>query len=99
MAEGGAEGWRSFGAAVQQARERRGWTRADLAKRARVRPELVTRLEAGDRPDLFLSTAIRLADALGMRLDALTGRTQEDLTSERMLAGRCELSRPRPPAS
>jgi len=52
------------------ARERAGWTRAELAKRARVGREWIRLLEIGGRVP-GVDKAQRLARALGTTVDAL----------------------------
>ncbi len=62
-----------MGNRIAEARGRRGWNKAELARRARVAPSYVTRIEQGrfDRPSADLLG--RLADALGVRVADLTG--------------------------
>jgi transcriptional regulator with XRE-family HTH domain len=56
--------------ALKALRGRREWTQADLAKRARVSPGYIARLETG-RHDPKLGTLHKLAKALGVPLTAL----------------------------
>ncbi len=58
---------------LREFREARNLSRSDLAKRAGFAPSWVAHVENGGR-DPSLKNAIRLADALGVSLDALTGR-------------------------
>jgi len=51
-------------------RDARGWTQADVAKRARVSPGYIARLETC-RHDPKLSTLLKLAKALGVPLTEL----------------------------
>ena len=51
-------------------RKERGWTQTDLAKRAKVSPGYIARLETL-RHDPKLSTLIKLADALGVKVGRL----------------------------
>lgn len=55
--------------ALEQARERSGLTKADLARRIEAKPEIVRRLltDAGGNPTM--STVLKVASALGCHLE------------------------------
>ena len=55
--------------ALDAAREKSGLTKADLAAAIDARPEVVRRLFTQDHPNPTLSTLIRLAAALGYRVE------------------------------
>lgn len=66
-----------FGERLRSLRQTRKLTQADLAERAGVTDETVSRVERGAF-EPALSTAIALAQALGTPLDALTGSGAEE---------------------
>jgi len=51
---------------VREARNRRGWTQAALATRARVRRATIISLESGHRQRINLSVLEKVAKALGV---------------------------------
>ena len=55
---------------LKSLRQRRQWTQADLARRARMSPGYVARLET-HRHDPKLSTLVKLAKALGVPVTEL----------------------------
>lgn len=57
--------------------ERQGVTRNALAVRAGVPAATVTRILAGDRPDPQLSTVVKLAEALGLRVGLVEGKEKK----------------------
>jgi transcriptional regulator with XRE-family HTH domain len=59
-----------IGTMLRAIRVRKGWRQTDLAKRARVSPSLVRRVERGGASSVSLGRLRRLATALGARLDA-----------------------------
>lgn len=61
-----------LGKRIAAARERRGWNKADLARRSGVSRSYVSRVEAGDfkKPSIALINAI--AESLSVDLSALT---------------------------
>lgn len=59
-----------FGAAIAAERERRGWSRGDLAKMLRLTEDQVGKLERGKRGFSAL-LIIKLRQAFGMPLDKL----------------------------
>jgi putative transcriptional regulator len=64
----------AVGKRVRDARVSAGLTQAGLAEAAGVTDETVSRIERGAY-EPAVSTAVALADALGVSLDALTGRS------------------------
>jgi transcriptional regulator with XRE-family HTH domain len=65
--------------AVRQHRVAAGLTQAELAERAGLAFETISRVEGGREPP-SLRTAMSLADALGASLDAVVGRTSAQLS-------------------
>lgn len=61
------------GRAVRQVRVAAGLTQAELAERAGLAFETISRVESGREPP-SLRTAISLSDALGVSVDAVVGR-------------------------
>ena len=60
---------RQLGSTIRALRHRRGWRQADLAERARMSRELVSRIERGDVASTPIGRVRVLADALGARFD------------------------------
>lgn len=71
-----------MGKRITEARERKGWSKADLARRAGVAPSYVTRIEQGafGRPSIDQVQA--LATALGVSVADLTGRLEDPAAAE-----------------
>lgn len=67
---------RSLGARVRVVRQRAGLSQAQLAERAGVANETISRLERGSF-EPSLSTLIAVADVLEVDLDSLVGRATE----------------------
>ena len=63
-----------LGRSVRTHRKAAGLTQAELAERADLAFETISRIESGREPP-SLRTAISLADALGLPLDVVVGRT------------------------
>jgi ribosome-binding protein aMBF1 (putative translation factor) len=63
----------AFGPRLARLRQARGWSRKQLARRARVTLQCVSYLEAG-RSKPSLTVAVSLADAFGLTLDEMVGR-------------------------
>lgn len=61
----------SVGAVLKAARERAGMSQSDLARSAAISPNMVSRLEAGERLAPTFVTVAKLAAALGLSLDEL----------------------------
>ena len=64
-----------IGERIKKARERRGWNQRELAKQAQVNHAWISRLESGERHNISLEAASRLAVTLGVTLDYLAGIT------------------------
>ena len=58
---------------LRKARQDKGLSQADLAKRAKLQPSAVSHFETGTRAPSFENLR-RLADALGVSIDFLLGR-------------------------
>ncbi len=65
-----------IGTAARALRARAGLTQAELAERAGLAFETISRVESGREPP-SLRTAMSLADALGTTLDEVVGRANE----------------------
>jgi transcriptional regulator with XRE-family HTH domain len=76
-----------IGPALRTARQRRGWSRDQLAARAGVSSAAITQIETGRRSDPRLSSLLALAGALGSSLDQLVGggSTTASLTHRALL--------------
>jgi transcriptional regulator with XRE-family HTH domain len=68
-----ADGADTVGTALRAARERRGWSREELAYRSGVSWSAIAQIEAGRRRDIRLSSLSALASALGVGLDQVAG--------------------------
>jgi transcriptional regulator with XRE-family HTH domain len=64
---------RDFGRRLRELRIEAGWTQRELAGRAGLDHNSVSRLEKGDRTDPPLSVVVRLAEALGADWNDLLG--------------------------
>jgi len=62
----------TFGRRLRELREAKGWTQAQLAERVGFHYQNVARLERGEREPVW-GTALKLAEALGVTLDAFQG--------------------------
>jgi transcriptional regulator with XRE-family HTH domain len=65
----------TFGERLRHLRVVAGLSQSELAKRARVAQPIISVLEGNRQRTVTLDTATRLADALGVTLDLLAGRT------------------------
>ena len=66
----------TLGDRLKTSRERRGWSQRDLARQAAVDNAWIARLESGERHNISLEAAARLALALEVSVDYLAGVTQ-----------------------
>ena len=60
---------------LKAARERAGMSQSDLARTAGISPNMISRLEAGERQAPTFATVAKLASALGVSLDAVAAAT------------------------
>ncbi len=67
---------------VEQCRTAHGWTRSDLARRARLSVANVWRILEGQRPRVEAHTVKRLARACGVTTDYLLGMDLPDEEGE-----------------
>ena len=63
----------TLGEKIKALREERRWTQQELARRAHVRPALLSELESGKKTDTTGSVLRRLARTLGVTMDYLGG--------------------------
>ena len=75
-----------FGTRIKKHRERRGWTMRELARIARVDASWICRLETGERRNISLDAATRLALALGVSVDYLAGITERSQSRNETMA-------------
>lgn len=62
--------------ALRAARARRGWSREALAYHSGVSYAAIAQIEAGRRTDVRIRSLVALADALGVSIDFLVGRSR-----------------------
>ena len=63
----------TLGDRIKLVRDQRGWNQQELARRAHVRPALISELESGRKIDTTGSVLRRLAHTLGVTVDYLVG--------------------------
>lgn len=63
----------TLGDRIKTYREKKGWNQRELARQARVDHAWIYRLESGERNNISLEAAKRLAQALGVTVDYLAG--------------------------
>lgn len=71
-----------FGELIGIARECKGWTLREVEKRTGVSNALISQIERGHVKDPGFSTVIKLADALGLKLDRLAEPARNQIASE-----------------
>lgn len=71
-----------FNELIGIARECKGWTLRDLEQRTGVSNALISQIETGHVKDPGFSTVVRLADALGLKLDRLAEPTRNKVAGE-----------------
>src|SRR5215471_8061989 len=71
-----------FGQRVILARNKHGWTRRELAKRAGLHEQHLANVERGERHRIEAETIIKLARALGCTTDSLLGLAADEATSQ-----------------
>lgn len=62
-----------LGDRIRVYREKKGWNQRELARQARVDHAWISRVESGERNNLSLDAAKRIALALGVTVDYLAG--------------------------
>lgn len=70
----------TFGPRMRQRRLQIGLSQGELSRRTGIHTTRLSEFENGVRTDMTLSTALKLARALGMSLDALAGTWEEAAT-------------------
>jgi len=63
----------TLGERIKLVRDQRGWNQQELARRAHVRPALISELEGERKTDTTGSVLRRLARTLGVSVDYLIG--------------------------
>jgi len=58
-----------------------GWSQGELSRQTGIPTTRLSEFENGGRTDMTLSTALKLARALGMSLDALAGTWDEEVAT------------------
>jgi transcriptional regulator with XRE-family HTH domain len=66
-----------IGEKIAARRQQLGWSQTDLAQRIGIAPSRISEFESGLKTDCNLSTAKRLARALGCSIDYLAGTWDE----------------------
>jgi len=69
-----------LGDRLKRAREDRGWSQAELARRAGIRQATLCELETGKQEDTRVSTLVKLAKALRVSLEYLTEMEYDPLS-------------------
>jgi transcriptional regulator with XRE-family HTH domain len=67
-----------IGEKIAARRQQLGWSQTDLAQKIGVAPSRISEFESGLKTDCNLSTAKRLARALGCSIDYLAGTWDEE---------------------
>ena len=67
----------SFGEWVVQGRVAKGWTQAQLAKKAKLSQAAISNIEIGRSPNPLVATRLRIEEALGARIPAAIAEEQE----------------------
>jgi len=73
---------RSLGRRIRELRSKHGWTQEQFAHFCGVHRTYLGHVERGEK-NVSLSTVLRVANALGVRISALFGRSQEPAAVER----------------
>jgi transcriptional regulator with XRE-family HTH domain len=60
---------------LRRARKAAGWTQQKLAQEAGLSLVVITKVEQGATKDPAMSSLIKMADAMGVSIDVLIGRT------------------------
>jgi transcriptional regulator with XRE-family HTH domain len=75
-----------LGARIKALRERKGLNQSELARECGIAPATISRLESGDLKDVQTAIATRLAQALGVSIDYLVGRYEDEGTGSKPTA-------------
>ena len=67
-----------LGEKIAARRKRLGWSQTDLAQKIGIAPSRISEFESGLKTDCNLSTAKRVARALGCSIDYLAGTWDEE---------------------
>jgi transcriptional regulator with XRE-family HTH domain len=70
--------WRIVGERIHIMRRRRGLTSLDLARLAGTGRTTISRLENNSKPSVSFAVLFRIAEALDVSLDYLTGRKERE---------------------
>ena len=70
--------WQTVGERIHIMRRRRGWTSKDLAKAVGTGRTTISRLKNNSKPQVSFDVLFRIADVLGVSLDYLAGRKDEE---------------------
>src|SRR5205085_1571135 len=73
-----AENMATFGERLARIRQQRGWTQQELAERAGIRYETISRIENGVHKEPRVYVAVALAKALGTTVDYLCGMYEDE---------------------
>src|SRR5215468_2556276 len=84
-----------FGKRVVAAREKAGWTRRELAKRASLHEQHLAKIEREERPRLEADTVKKLAQALDCTCDYLMGLADDPTPRRRTPAAPLPPRQPR----
>src|SRR5215471_6077764 len=68
---------RMLGTRLRQIRLARGWSQRDMARICGVDHAWISRLEAGERHNISLAAAMKIAKCAGVSLDYLAGATND----------------------
>jgi transcriptional regulator with XRE-family HTH domain len=77
-----------IGEKIAARRQQLGWSQTDLAQKIGIAPSRISEFESGLKTDCNLSTAKRLARALGCSIDYLAGTWDEEETPQPAAAPR-----------
>jgi transcriptional regulator with XRE-family HTH domain len=79
--------WRLLGERLHIARRRHGWTSEKLAKEAGTTRVTISRLENVHKPQVSFDVLVRIAQVLGVSLDYLAGRKDNDRVEQLTAVG------------
>ena len=70
--------WRTLGERIHMMRRRRGLTSKELATQVGTGRTTISRLENNSKPQVSFDVLYRIADVLGVSLDYLAGRKEDE---------------------